>query len=139
MALLRGDAWVASDAGTGHHDMIVGSCRSLGGYEPDVRHRSSDADVQLELVRTTGAVALLPALTLPTADPALAIRDVAEQQLRRRLVVVTRDAPSTPALTAFLAVLNEQARTLRRSPVSPSTQTEPPGLLDRQPTASVLS
>jgi DNA-binding transcriptional LysR family regulator len=125
LSLLRGEVWAASDAGTGHHEMIVGSCRSLAGYEPDVRHRSSDADVQLELVRTTGAVALLPALALPTADPALAIRDVAEEQLRRRLVVVTRDARATPALTAFLAVLNDHARTLRRSSVSPLTQTEP--------------
>jgi hypothetical protein len=50
-------------------------------------HRSSDADDQLELVRTTGAVALLPALTLPAADPALAVRDVAEAKLGRRLLL----------------------------------------------------
>ncbi len=115
LSLLRDEVWVASDAGTGHHDMVVGSCRSLGGYEPDVRHRSSDADVQLELVRATGAVALLPALTLPAADPAIAIRGVAEQRLRRRLAVVTRDAPPTPALTAFLAAVKDQVRTLDRN------------------------
>ncbi|MFI6510883.1 LysR family transcriptional regulator [Streptosporangium sp. NPDC050855] len=110
---LRDEVWTASDRGTGHHDMVVGSCRSIGGYEPDVRHRSSDADVQLELVRTTGAVALLPALTLPTTqDPALAIRDVAGQRLGRRLVVVRRDGPSPPALTAFLAVVTGQAHHL---------------------------
>ncbi|SHN39152.1 LysR family transcriptional regulator [Cryptosporangium aurantiacum] len=108
---LRDDVWVASDQGTGHHEMVVGSCRSLGGYEPDVRHRSSDADVQLEFVRSTGAVALLPALTLPSgADPALVIRNIAEQRLGRRLVVVLRDGPSAPALTAFLAAVTEQAR-----------------------------
>jgi DNA-binding transcriptional LysR family regulator len=110
---LQDEVWVASDRGTGHHDMVVGSCRSIGGYEPDVRHRSNDADVQLELVRITGAVALLPALTLPTtADPALAIRDVAEQRLGRRLVVVRRDGPSAPALTAFLTVVTSQAHHL---------------------------
>ncbi|WP_326826469.1 LysR substrate-binding domain-containing protein [Streptosporangium sp. NBC_01756] len=110
---LQDEVWVASDRGTGHHDMVVGSCRSIGGYEPDVRHRSTDADVQLELVRVTGAVALLPAMTLPTtADPALAIRDVADQRLGRRLVIVCRDGPSTPALTAFLTVVTSQAHHL---------------------------
>jgi hypothetical protein len=89
--------------------MVVGTCRSLGGYEPDLRHRSSDADVQLELVRVAAAVALLPPLALPTNDPALAIRDVAEATLRRRLVVVTRDNPPTPALTALLAAIMDQA------------------------------
>ena len=109
---LREEVWVASDRGTGHHDMVVGTCRALGGYEPDLRHRSNDADVQLELVRTTEAVALLPALALPTADASLAIRDITEQQLERRLHVVLRDVPSAPALTAFLKVVKDQARHL---------------------------
>jgi DNA-binding transcriptional LysR family regulator len=75
---------------------------------------SDDADVQLELVRRTGAVALLPAMTLPTADPALAIRDVADAAVKRRLVVVTRDGPTAPAVDAFLAAVTEQANHLRR-------------------------
>jgi DNA-binding transcriptional LysR family regulator len=108
LSRLRSDIWTASAEGTGHHAMVVGTCRALGGYEPDVRHRSSDADVQLELVRATAAVALMPALTLPTNDPALAIRDIAETRLKRRLVAVTRDTPPTPALTAFLAAVMEQ-------------------------------
>jgi hypothetical protein len=101
--------------------MVVGTCRSLGGYEPDVRHRSSDADVQLELVRVAAAVALLPALTLPTVDPALAVRDVAEATLRRRLVVVTRDTPPAPALTALLAAVTHQAHQLNQVGSRPNT------------------
>ena len=65
MTALKEAVWVASATGTGHHALVVGTCRSLGGYEPDLRHRSNDADVQLELVRTTGAVALMPTLALP--------------------------------------------------------------------------
>ncbi len=76
IAALREDVWAASDAGTGHHAVVEGTCRSLGGYDPDVRHRSNDADVQLELARSCGVVALLPALMLPAADPALAVRGV---------------------------------------------------------------
>ncbi|MFF4810769.1 LysR family transcriptional regulator [Micromonospora chersina] len=114
IAVLRSDVWTASDEGTGHHAMVVGTCRSLGGYEPDLRHRSSDADVQLELVRVGAAVALLPPLTLPADDPALAVRDVAEAAVRRRLVVVTRDAPEAPALTAFLAAVTDQASRIQQ-------------------------
>ncbi|HEX5541147.1 MAG TPA: LysR family transcriptional regulator [Micromonospora sp.] len=114
VAMLRSEVWAASAEGTGHHAMVVGTCRSLGGYEPDLRHRSSDADVQLELVRVAGAVALMPALTLPANDPALAVRDVAEASLMRRLVVVTRDTPPAPALTALLAAVADQAHKLNR-------------------------
>jgi DNA-binding transcriptional LysR family regulator len=113
VAALRDDVWVAAAAGTGHHDLVVGTCRSLGGYEPDLRHRSNDADVQLELVRAAGAVALMPALTLPADDPALAVRDVAEAAIGRRLVVVTRDGPTGPALDSFLGALRDQAYRLR--------------------------
>jgi len=108
LARLGGAVWTASAEGTGHHAMVVGTCRSLGGYEPDVRHRSSDADVQLELVRVAGAVALMPPLALPVGDPALAVRDLAEATLKRRLVAVTRDTPPAPALTAFLTAVTAQ-------------------------------
>ncbi|MET8354737.1 MULTISPECIES: LysR family transcriptional regulator [unclassified Micromonospora] len=116
VAELRPDIWTTSAEGTGHHAMVVGTCRSLGGYEPDLRHRCSDADVQLELVRAAAAVALMPALTLPTDDPALAIRDIAEATLKRRLVAVTRDSPPAPALTALLTAVTNQVHTLSPGP-----------------------
>jgi len=109
LAALRDEVWTASAEGTGHHAMVIGTCRALGDYEPDLRHRSNDADVQLELVRAGAAVALLPPLTLPAGDPALAVRAVAGTTLRRRLVAVTRDTPPTPALTAFHAAVSAQA------------------------------
>ncbi|SNT56031.1 DNA-binding transcriptional regulator, LysR family [Asanoa hainanensis] len=108
VAELRSAVWTASAEGTGHHAMVVGTCRSLGGYEPDLRHRSNDADVQLEIVRAGAAVALMPVLALPADDRAVAVRDVAEVTLRRRLVAVTRDTPPAPALTAFLAAVTDQ-------------------------------
>ena len=116
VAMLRSDVWTASAEGTGHHAMVVATCRSLGGYEPDLRHRSNDADVQLELVRVAAAVALMPALTLPPNDPAIAVREVAEASLGRRLVVVTRASPPAPALTALLSAVTHQAHTLGSAP-----------------------
>ncbi|GGM57302.1 LysR family transcriptional regulator [Dactylosporangium sucinum] len=115
VADLRGEVWTSSAEGTGHHAMVVGTCRALGGYEPDLRHRSSDADVQLELVRAGCAVALLPPLVLPPDDPAVAVRPIVEADLRRRLFVVTRDGPRAPALTAFLDAVQAKARTLHPS------------------------
>ncbi|MEV4510182.1 LysR substrate-binding domain-containing protein [Dactylosporangium sp. NPDC049525] len=106
---LRSDVWTSSAEGTGHHAMVVGTCRTLGGYEPDVRHRSNDADVQLELVRAAGAVALMPPLALPAGDTGLAVRDLAEATLQRRLVTVTRDTPPAPALIAFLSAVKAAA------------------------------
>jgi DNA-binding transcriptional LysR family regulator len=110
---LHADAWTASAEGTGHHAMVIGTCRTLGGYEPDLRHRSNDADVQLELVRAGAAVALMPPLAMPPDDPALAIRDIAGTVLRRRLVTATRDTPPAPALIAFHQAVTAQAGRFR--------------------------
>ncbi|MBB2940787.1 DNA-binding transcriptional LysR family regulator [Actinoplanes lutulentus] len=127
IAALRDEVWTTSDPGTGHHAMVVGTCRSLGGFDPDLRHRCYDAEVQLELVRQAGAVALLPLLTLPASDPAVAFRDVAEQSLGRRLYVVTREGPEAPALTAFLAALGDVASSLRDSDRDPDPRDAPAG------------
>jgi DNA-binding transcriptional LysR family regulator len=109
VAALRDDVWADSEPNTGHHALVVSTCRSLGGYEPDLRHHSNDADVQLELVRAAGAVALMPALTLPAADPTLAVRDIAGTVIGRRLVVITRASPTGPALDTFLSAVRAQA------------------------------
>lgn len=127
LAALRSEVWCASAEGTGHHAMVVGTCRTLGGYDPDLSHLSSDADVQLELVRVGAAVALLPALTVPADDPALAVRDVAETTLRRRLSTVTRDGPPTPALTAFLTIVTGLARSLGPSGAQHDPKPDPLG------------
>lgn len=111
---LRDDVWTAAASGTGHHALVLGTCRSLGNFEPDLRHRSNDSDVLLDLVATTGAVALMPTLALPASDPALAVRDVAGAAVRRRLMVVTRDRPNAPALVTFLAAVTRQAGQLAR-------------------------
>jgi DNA-binding transcriptional LysR family regulator len=114
-AALRDDVWVSSATGTGHHALVVGTCRSLGGFEPDLRHRSNDADVQLDLVRAAGAVALLPALTLPGDDPSLAVRPL-HASLGRRLVVIMREGPAAPALDTFLRAVRGHASELGARP-----------------------
>lgn len=116
IAALRDDVWVASSATTGHHALVVATCRSAGGFDPDVRHRSNDADVQLELVRSAGAIALLPTLVLPDDDRALSVRDVARADVRRQLVAITGDRAHAPALDAVLGAIRHQATHVTTAP-----------------------
>jgi DNA-binding transcriptional LysR family regulator len=86
----------------GWAQMVERTCRSVGGFDPDVRHRSVDANVSLALVARGMAVTLLPELILPDRHPDIAIRRIAERGLSRTVFAATRatDAgrPSTRAL-----------------------------------------
>ena len=62
--------------------------------------------------------ALLPALTLPSADPALAVRDIADVVIRRRLMIVTRNSPTAPALNTFLDAVRDRTHQLDQEPAA---------------------
>ena len=102
LAELAGDAWTAGHAGLGWDEMTRRTCRELGGFDPDVRHRTNDAGISLELVAQGLAVAMLPDLALPARLPGVKLRDIADAQLSRAIFAATRatDAsrPSTRAL-----------------------------------------
>jgi DNA-binding transcriptional LysR family regulator len=115
IASLRDEVWVASASGTGHHALVLAACRELGGFDPELRHRSNDADMQLEIVRTAGGVALMPSLTVPLDDPTLAIRHVADGTVARRLLLLTRDQPTPGALAHVLDSIRTRARSLGRT------------------------
>jgi DNA-binding transcriptional LysR family regulator len=110
LAALRDAAWAAAQPGTGHREMHVRACRVLGGFEPDLRHRSNDLLILLELVRTGGAAALLPDLVRAAEDPSVAVRPLAEGTLSRELFLLSRDAGrARPALAAVREALVAQA------------------------------
>ena len=46
-------------------EMTQRTCREHGGFEPDIRHRTNDANVSLALVARGLAVTLLPGLAVP--------------------------------------------------------------------------
>ena len=48
----------------GWEEMTQRTCRELGGFEPDIRHRTNDATISLALVARGLAVTLLPDLPL---------------------------------------------------------------------------
>ena len=108
MRRLAGAAWAACQPGTGHHEMQVRVCRRLGGFEPDLRHSSDDFLILLELVRTTGACALLPDLALGYGTPGVVVRSPAEGVVGREVFLLSRRS-LTPAVAALAAALRTAA------------------------------
>jgi DNA-binding transcriptional LysR family regulator len=112
LAELAAQPWAACQPGTGHREMQIRTCRQLGGFEPDLRYASDDFLILLELVRTTGACALLPELVLGYEAPGVVVRDLAEGAIGRTVYLLTR-ASRTPAVTVVTDALVTQAGTVR--------------------------
>ena len=101
-------AWAAAQPGSGQAEMTLRSCGRLGGFEPDLRHRSNDLLVLLQLVRRTGAAALLPDLIEADDDPTVVLRTPREGRIEREVFGLQRpQSTSRPAVAAFTAVLDE--------------------------------
>jgi DNA-binding transcriptional LysR family regulator len=102
LAELASDAWATGHAGMGWEEVTQRTCRELGGFDPDIRHRANDATVSLALVARGLAVTLLPDLPLPAELPGVARRALAEGPVDRAIFAATRAAdaarPSTQAL-----------------------------------------
>ena len=107
LAELSDAAWTTAHPGMAWEEMTQRTCRELGGFEPDIRHRTSDATVSLALVSRGLAVTLLPELALPERHPGVTLRRVLGAPVERRLFAVTRASdearPSTQALLAAVA------------------------------------
>jgi len=108
LARLRDQPWAACQPGTGHREMQIRTCRQLGGFEPDLRHASDDFLILLELVRTTGACALLPELVLGYEAPGVVVRDLVEGTIGRSVYLLTRRS-RTPVVQAVTEAFTAQA------------------------------
>jgi DNA-binding transcriptional LysR family regulator len=106
LAELAGEAWTAGHSGMAWEEMTHRTCRELGGFDPDVRHRTNDATVSLALVAQGMAVTMLPDLVLPGRHPGVVLRAIAEGPVSRSIFAATRTAddarPSTQALVTAL-------------------------------------
>jgi DNA-binding transcriptional LysR family regulator len=104
LAGLAAEAWTTGHTGMAWERMTQRACRELGGFEPDIRHRTNDATLSLALVARGLAVTLLPELPLPRRPPGVTVRPIAESPVSRAIFAGTRasDAarPSTQALVA---------------------------------------
>src|SRR5215218_10569622 len=117
LAELAGEPWTTGHAGLGWDEMTRRTCQELGGFDPDVRHRTNDAAISLAIVAHGMAVAMLPDLALPPRRPGIQLRDIADDPIDRAIFAATRatDAarPSTQALLA--AVREKVPASARRS------------------------
>lgn len=110
LASLRDEPWATGKGDSHYAELTVRACRALGGFEPDVRHRSNDLMMLIALVANGQAVTLLPDLVGPDRDAAAAVRDIAEGPIARTVFsAVRRGSMRKPALIALRAALAEEA------------------------------
>jgi DNA-binding transcriptional LysR family regulator len=74
--------WTTGNPGMAWEDMTQRACRALGGFEPDIRHRTADATVSLALVARGLAGALGDRIAVQTAHRGGTLRPA---RVRRRL------------------------------------------------------
>jgi LysR substrate binding domain len=113
LASLSGDPWVGARWGTAYADMCDRICRSLGGFEPDVRHRANDMELLLDLV-ARGYTAIVPALGHPERDDRVGVRAIAEGRSSRAIFVAVRASDrARPSTAAVVEALGRAARPVR--------------------------
>ena len=110
---LAGEAWTTAHAGLAWEELIQRTCRELGGFNPDIRHRTNDATVSLALVARGLAVTLLPDLPLPRHHPGIELRTIAERPVFRQIFAATRAADAArPSTRALLSAVRDAVAAL---------------------------
>jgi DNA-binding transcriptional LysR family regulator len=113
IAELANEAWASAHAGLAWEELTQRTCRDLGGFNPDIRHRTNDATVSLALVARGLAVTLLPTLPLPEEHPGIAVRMIAERPVFRQIFAATRAADAArPSTRALLAAVRDAVAAL---------------------------
>jgi DNA-binding transcriptional LysR family regulator len=111
LAALRDEPWAAGKPDGDYAEMAFRACRTMGGFEPEMRHRSNDLLIILALVAAGQAVTLLPDLVGSESNPAVAVRDVAEGPIERTVFsAIRRSSTRRPALIALRRALQEEVQ-----------------------------
>jgi DNA-binding transcriptional LysR family regulator len=112
LAGLAGETWGAGNVG-GHAALVVRACNLLGGFQPDIRHQSDDLLVLRALVAAGHALTFLPELLAARGGEAVALRPIADAELRREVFLAARrDALGRPALTVVRDAIKGAGRAL---------------------------
>lgn len=113
LAELAGEAWATGHTQMGWEEMTHRTCRELGGFDPDIRHRANDATIGLALVARGLAVAMLPDLVLPGRHSGVTLRAIAEGPVDRAIFAVTRATDAArPSMNALLGAIRDAAASL---------------------------
>ena len=116
LAELAGEAWASGHAGMGWEEVTQRVCREHGGFDPDIRHRTNDANLALALVAAGMAVTLLPELALVSRPAGVALRRIAGAEVSRLIFGATRVADATrPSTRALLAAVEDAVAALPHS------------------------
>src|SRR3954462_2440612 len=111
LTALRDEPWAGGKVDGDYAELTVRVCRTMGGFEPEIRHRSNDLMMLLALVAAGQAVTLLPDLVGPERNPAVAVRDVAEGPVERTVFsAIRRSSTRRPALIALRSALQEEVK-----------------------------
>jgi DNA-binding transcriptional LysR family regulator len=118
LAELADEAWTTGHPETGWEEIVIRTCRELGGFDPDIRHRTNDSVTSLALVAGGRAVTLLPELVAPEARPGVVVREIAEGSLHRTIFMATRSADANrPSVRALRAAVRRAAADLGWAPL----------------------
>jgi DNA-binding transcriptional LysR family regulator len=115
LSALADAPWATGHPGTAWAHMTTHACRELGGFDPDIRHRTNDSVTSLALVGAGEAVTLLPALVDPdpAKHPGVAVRAIADGELYRTIFTATRAADEgRPAVRAIREAIRAAAARL---------------------------
>jgi DNA-binding transcriptional LysR family regulator len=94
-------------------EMTQRTCRGLGGFDPDIRHRTNDATLALALVARSRAVTMLPELALAGREAGVVVRAIAEGPISRTIFAATRAADAArPSTRAILAAIRSAVAAL---------------------------
>jgi DNA-binding transcriptional LysR family regulator len=100
---LEREPWTTGHPGMAWEEVTQRTCRALGGFEPDIRHRTNDATVSLALVASGLAVSLVPGLAIPAEHPGVLLRPTG---VTRRILAIVRGADAArPSVQAVLAAV----------------------------------
>jgi DNA-binding transcriptional LysR family regulator len=102
--------WCTTREGTLFGDVLLRTCRALGGFEPDIRHRANDVHMLIQMAADGHAIAMVPALGRPDAEPRVAVRTIAGVDLERIIfAAVRRGSAARPSVGLVLDELRAQA------------------------------
>lgn len=112
LAELARETWTSGHEEMGWNEMTRRTCLEHGGFDPDIRHRTNDAVVSLELVARGLTVTLLPGLVLPGRHRGVVVRPIAGEGVQRTVFAATRAADAArPSVRAVVdAVRAESGR-----------------------------
>ena len=113
LAEMASEAWTTGHQGMAWDEMTHRTCRELGGFHPDVRHRTVDATVSVALVARGLAVTMVPELAVPGRHPGVELRPIAEGPVSRAIFAATRTADAArPSTRALLAAVRDAVAAL---------------------------